>query len=168
LLNKAGFESYLGKKVAQGEGAGLAVLYIDLDHFKPINDTHGHNTGDEVLRQFAMRLHSVVRPTDAVARLGGDEFAVVLLGIRDPEGAGVVADKIVELARLPLQVGDLVLRIGASIGAAVNANAEGGWKGLVARADAMSYRAKAEGRGRRALAPPAASVTPRSIHQVDR
>jgi diguanylate cyclase (GGDEF)-like protein/PAS domain S-box-containing protein len=157
LLNKAGFESYLGKKVAQGEGAALAVLYIDLDHFKPINDTHGHNTGDEVLRQFAMRLHSVVRPTDAVARLGGDEFAVVLLGIRDPESAGTVADKIVELARLPLQVGDMVLHIGASIGVAVNANAEGGWKGLVARADAMSYRAKAEGRGRRALAPPPVS-----------
>ena len=166
LLNKAGFESHLGKMVAQGEGATLAVLYIDLDHFKPINDTHGHTTGDEVLRQFAMRLHSVVRPTDALARLGGDEFAVVLSGIREAENAGVVADNIVELARQPIRVGDLVLNIGASIGVAVNANAEGGWKGLVARADAMSYRAKGEGRGRRALAPPGVPVTPASIRQV--
>jgi diguanylate cyclase (GGDEF)-like protein/PAS domain S-box-containing protein len=165
LLNKAGFESYLSKRVSQGEGAAMGVLYIDLDHFKPINDTHGHNTGDEVLRQFAMRLHSVVRPTDAVARLGGDEFAVVLMGIRDPENAGLIADKIVALARHPIQVGDLVLHIGASIGAAVNANAEGGWKGLVARADAMSYRAKAEGRSRSALAPPA-PLPPTLIRQV--
>ena len=166
LLNKAGFESYLGKRVAQGEGATLAVLYIDLDHFKPINDTHGHTTGDEVLRQFAMRLHSVVRPTDAVARLGGDEFAVVLSGICEAENAGRVADKIVELARQSIQVGDLVLNVGASIGVAVNANAEGGWKGLVARADAMTYRAKGEGRGRRALAPAGVPVTSASIRQV--
>jgi diguanylate cyclase (GGDEF)-like protein/PAS domain S-box-containing protein len=153
LLNKAGFEAYLGKKVACGEGASLAILYIDLDRFKPINDTHGHAAGDEVLRQFAMRLHSVVRPTDAVARLGGDEFVVVLSGIREARNAAMVAEKVVKLAHQPILICDQEVVVGASIGVACDANAEGGWKALVARADEMVYRAKAEGRGRFALAP---------------
>ena len=157
LLNKAGFEAYLGKKVACGEGASLAILYIDLDRFKPINDTHGHAAGDEVLRQFAMRLHSVVRPTDAVARLGGDEFAVILAGIREPRNAGMVAEKVVKLAHQPISIGDREVVAGASIGVACDAEAEGGWKGLLARADEMVYRAKAEGRGRFVLAAPSAS-----------
>jgi len=152
LLNRAGLEKYLSKKTSQGDGSSLAVLYIDLDHFKPINDTHGHATGDKVLRDFATSLQSLVRPTDAVARLGGDEFGVVLSGIREPDDAVRVADKVVEMARLPIAVGDLLLRIGASVGIAFDADADGGWKGLVARADAMVYRAKANGRGQTALA----------------
>jgi diguanylate cyclase (GGDEF)-like protein/PAS domain S-box-containing protein len=152
-LNRGGFESYLGKKMQQGDGAALAVLYIDLDNFKPINDTYGHATGDEVLREFASRLQCLVRPTDAVARLGGDEFAVALAGVRGPDSAAVVADKIVEMARQPIMAGERRLNIGASVGVACNAEAAGGWKGLVARADAMVYRAKALGRGRREVAP---------------
>ena len=153
LLNKAGFEAYLTKKVARGEGGTLAILYIDLDRFKPINDTHGHLAGDEVLRQFAMRLHGVVRPTDAVARLGGDEFVVILAGIREAKNAAMVAEKVVRLACEPISIGAQDVVAGASIGVACNADVEGGWKGLVARADAMVYRAKAEGRGRYVLAP---------------
>jgi diguanylate cyclase (GGDEF)-like protein/PAS domain S-box-containing protein len=153
LLNKAGFEAYLTKKVGHGEASTLAILYIDLDRFKPINDTHGHAAGDEVLRQFAMRLHGVVRPTDAVARLGGDEFVVVLAGIREAKNAAMVAEKIVKLAAQPISLGDQDVVAGASIGVACNADMEGGWKGLVARADEMAYRAKAEGRGRYVLAP---------------
>jgi diguanylate cyclase (GGDEF)-like protein/PAS domain S-box-containing protein len=153
LLNKAGFETFLAKKVARGEGGTLAILYIDLDRFKPINDTHGHPAGDEVLRQFAMRLHSVVRPTDAVARLGGDEFVIVLAGIREARNAAMVAEKIVKLALQPISIGAQEVVAGASIGVACNAEAEGGWKALLARADEMVYRAKAEGRGRYALAP---------------
>jgi diguanylate cyclase (GGDEF)-like protein/PAS domain S-box-containing protein len=153
LLNKAGFETYLTQKVARGEGGQLAILYIDLDRFKPINDTHGHPAGDEVLRQFAMRLHSVVRPTDAVARLGGDEFVVVLAGIREAKNAAMVAEKVVRLAHQPISIGDQDVVAGASIGVACNADLEGGWKALLARADEMVYRAKAEGRGRYVLAP---------------
>lgn len=152
LLNRAGFEKYLGSKTDGGDGGSLAVLYIDLDRFKPINDKHGHATGDEVLRDFATRLQGLVRPTDAVARLGGDEFGVVLAGVREPEHAALVAQKVVEMARQPFVVGDLSLQIGASVGVAFDADADGGWKGLVARADVMAYQAKAKGRGQAALA----------------
>lgn len=153
LLNKMGFESYLSKRMLQGEGRYLAVIYIDLDRFKPINDTYGHATGDEVLRHFGTRLHSVVRPSDAVARVGGDEFAVVLSGIRAVEDAALVAEKIVTLTRQPMAVDGHQLEVGASVGVAFDADAAGGWNALVAAADAMAYRAKADGRGRYALAP---------------
>lgn len=151
LLNRAGFEKYLEQKTRQGDGASLAVFYIDLDHFKPINDRHGHATGDEVLRQFASRLQQLVRPTDAVARLGGDEFAVVLAGVREPEHAMTVAEKIVHAARQPMTLDGLSLHISASVGVALDADINGGWKGLVAHADGMAYRAKANGRGQAML-----------------
>ncbi len=150
VLNRAGFERYLQHKVLEGDAASLALLYIDLDRFKPINDAHGHPVGDEVLRQFAQRLQAAVRPTDAVARLGGDEFAIVLSGVREKAHADTVADKVVEAAHTPFHTGTLTLEIGASVGVAQGADDGEGWQGLVARADTMVYRAKAEGRGRRA------------------
>jgi diguanylate cyclase (GGDEF)-like protein/PAS domain S-box-containing protein len=153
LLNRIGLEKYLSTSTSQGNGASLALLYIDLDHFKPINDAHGHPAGDEVLRAFGTRLQQIVRPSDAVARLGGDEFAIVLAGIRQPADAVAVADKVVAVAREPVVTGELVLTIGASVGVAFDADLEGGWKGLIARADTLVYRAKANGRGRRELAP---------------
>jgi diguanylate cyclase (GGDEF)-like protein/PAS domain S-box-containing protein len=148
LLNRAGFEKYLVQKVQQGEGSACCLLYIDLDHFKPINDTHGHAAGDEVLREFAARLSRAVRPSDAVARLGGDEFAVVLAGLREPEDGARVAQKLVDVARVPFLVGRAEVLLSASIGVAFNAESEGGWKGLVQRADALLYKAKAAGRAR--------------------
>jgi diguanylate cyclase (GGDEF)-like protein/PAS domain S-box-containing protein len=154
LLNRAGFEGFLIEKMNRGDGSLLAALYIDLDHFKPVNDQHGHAMGDELLRQFAARLKAVVRPTDAVARLGGDEFGVVLVGVRAAMHAATVADKIVEAALVPFEVGNLKLKISASVGASYNADLEGGWKGLLARADAKAYEAKAAGRGRRVLPNP--------------
>ena len=152
LLNRAGFEAYLVEKMQRGLGARLAVLYIDLDHFKPVNDQHGHATGDEVLREFAMRLKSTVRPTDEVARLGGDEFGIVLLGVREQNDVATVADKVIAVALMPFEVGSKTLQIGASVGAAYNADLPGGWRGLLARADAKVYEAKAAGRSRRVLA----------------
>jgi diguanylate cyclase (GGDEF)-like protein/PAS domain S-box-containing protein len=151
LLNRAGFEAYLVEKMNRGEGGTLAVLYIDLDHFKPVNDRYGHAAGDELLRQFSTRLKAAVRPTDAVARLGGDEFAIVLMGVREVTHIATAADKVVEAASTPYEIGGHSLRIGASVGAAHNAELAGGWKGLVARADAKAYEAKAAGRGRRVL-----------------
>ena len=148
LLNRAGFEKYLSQKLRQGEGRSCGLLYIDLDHFKPINDSHGHAAGDEVLREFAARLLAAVRPTDAVARLGGDEFAIVLAGLRKPENATRIAHKVVELASVPFRVADDLLLLSASVGVAFNADAEGGWKGLVQRADALLYQAKAASRAR--------------------
>ena len=151
LLNRAGYEAFLNTQIAQNQGASLAILYVDLDHFKPINDTHGHTVGDEVLQAFAVRLQGLVRPTDAVARLGGDEFAVALTGIRKLDDAALVADEIVSMARQPVWVGPLELNIGASVGVAFNAEARGGWRDLLRRADTMVYQAKRAGRGCRML-----------------
>ena len=151
LLNRAGFEEFLDAALhAEGSAQSLGLLYVDLDHFKPVNDEYGHPVGDQVLQQFAQRLSSLVRPTDAVARLGGDEFAIALTGVREIAHGQAVADKVVAAAQAPFEVGALTLHVGASVGIAVGTDPAVGWRDLVARADVMLYRAKAEGRGRHA------------------
>ena len=102
--------------------------------------------GDEVLILFAGRLQRLVRPSDAVARLGGDEFAIVLTGVTELGHVEAVARKVSDAAAKPFHVAGLRLTVGASVGVALDATGEGGWKGLIARADAMSYRVKAAGR----------------------
>ena len=154
LLNRAGFEQQLDRWISEGNGASLALLYIDLDHFKPVNDQHGHPVGDQVLLIFSQRLQKLVRPSDLVARLGGDEFAIVLAGVRDSADAHAVAAKVVAAAHAPFGVGKLQLRIGASVGVALGADPATGWPELVARADALLYQAKASGRGRHIGAAP--------------
>ena len=149
LLNRIGFERYLASHAAEGRLEGLAVLYIDLDHFKPVNDSFGHAVGDQLLRLFAQRLQGLVWPTDAVARLGGDEFAVALPGMRERAHADSVADRILAAAHAPFEVGALTLQIGASVGVAFDADHDTGWQGLVDHADRKLYQAKAAGRGRR-------------------
>ena len=148
LLNRAGFEAEMAARMQSGQSRSLALLYVDLDHFKPVNDQHGHAVGDQLLQLVAQRLVSLVRPSDAVARLGGDEFALLLSGVRELAAAQAVADKIVEAAHTPYMVGPLELRIHASIGVAYTVDPAGGAKDLLARADAMLYRAKQAGRGR--------------------
>ncbi len=150
LLNRAGFESHLDRAIQVGSGASLALLYIDLDHFKPVNDNHGHPAGDEVLRIFASRLVNLVRPTDAVARLGGDEFAIALSGVRERANANAVAEKVLAVAQAPFHVGPVLVHINASVGVAFEASPEAGWQDLVARADAKLLAAKAAGKGRQA------------------
>lgn len=151
LLNRPGFEQFLeGALRDDGNARSIVLLYLDLDHFKPVNDTYGHAVGDEVLQQFAQRLSSTVRPTDAVARLGGDEFAIVLTGVRESAHAQAVAEKVVAAAQTPFDVANRTVQVGASVGIAFGAEATTGWRDLVARADAMLYQAKADGRGRHA------------------
>ncbi|MGS0756904.1 diguanylate cyclase domain-containing protein, partial [Roseateles sp. GG27B] len=150
LLNRAGFEQHMELVLQEGKGASLALLYIDLDHFKPVNDQHGHPVGDQVLEIFAKRLLALVRSTDAVARLGGDEFAIALTGATEAGNAQTVADKVLVAARAPFKVGPLTIQIGASVGVAVDADSPNGWRGLVQRADAELLSAKASGRGRQA------------------
>ncbi len=150
LLNRAGFESYLEERLRDGHGPSLALLYIDLDHFKPVNDEHGHMIGDLLLQQFAQQMQALVRPTDAVARVGGDEFAIVLAGVRERDHAQSVADKLVAAAATPYTVADRVLHLGVSIGVAFGADPATGWRDLLARADAQLYKAKHSGRGRHA------------------
>jgi diguanylate cyclase (GGDEF)-like protein len=148
LLNRAGFEHALNAMAARRGDGHMALMYVDLDRFKQVNDRHGHATGDEVLRQFAERLRGLVRPTDAVARLGGDEFALVLAGLREPANARMVAEKILAAAHAPFRIGKVDLRIGASIGIATWTAEVGDWRALLERADLMLYRAKEAGRGR--------------------
>ncbi|MES1264151.1 MAG: PAS domain-containing protein, partial [Variovorax sp.] len=150
LLNRSGFEDFMRRQVDGAGADSLGLLYIDLDHFKPVNDRHGHAVGDELLRLFAQRVQALVRPSDAVARLGGDEFAVAMSGVRELAHAEGVADKIVDAAKLPFVIGTLEVCIGASVGVAFRADVARGWQGLVERADTNLYRAKAAGRGQRA------------------
>ncbi len=148
LLNRAGFEQHMDQLLQEGKGASLALLYIDLDYFKPVNDLHGHPVGDQVLEIFAKRLAALVRSTDAVARLGGDEFAITLTGTTEEAHASAVAAKVLAIAHAPFKVGALTIHIGASVGIAFTANSDIGWQGLVQRADNKLLAAKAGGRGR--------------------
>jgi diguanylate cyclase (GGDEF)-like protein/PAS domain S-box-containing protein len=148
LLNRAGFEQFLQRHVDLGAGQSLALLYIDLDHFKPVNDQHGHTAGDQVLKLFGQRLAKLVRPSDAVARLGGDEFAVALVGARDVSNARTVADKVLAAAHAPFKLAELTIDIGASVGVAFGVDPATGWAELVGRADAKLLAAKAAGKGR--------------------
>ena len=142
LLNRRGFENYLEQAVATGAAASLGLLYLDLDHFKPVNDQHGHPVGDLLLREFGQRLRNAVRPNDAVARFGGDEFAVVLTGVPSLEQCIQVADKILAMAQVPFELGELRLVVGASVGIAFDASDKDGIIGLVRRADALLYQAQ--------------------------
>jgi diguanylate cyclase (GGDEF)-like protein/PAS domain S-box-containing protein len=162
LLNRAGLQDWLHFQQTHGDAAQIGLLCIDLDRFKPVNDQHGHPVGDALLQGFAERLRHLVRPTDAVVRMGGDEFAVLLAGVRDGPALQTVADKVVHAAHQPFEVGPLRLQIGASVGTALGLCAVGGWDELLARADAMLYRAKSEGRGRAAMA------QPRTLHGPQR
>ena len=147
LLNRAGFEQYLDRALIEGRGGSLALLYIDLDRFKPINDQYGHPVGDQMLLLVAQRLCKTVRPTDGVARLGGDEFAIVLSGVNDRANAHAVAAKVISSIMHPFEIGGNELLVGASAGVAFAVDAERGWADLVARADANLYKAKAAGGG---------------------
>lgn len=148
LLNRAGFERGVEMLMHADAPAPLALLYIDLDHFKPVNDRYGHPVGDRLLQLFAERLKHSVRTTDIVARLGGDEFAVLLPGVTDKAQALIVADKVLAAAGQAFAIDGRSLAVSASIGIAIGLQPQLGWRELVARADANLYRAKAAGRGR--------------------
>jgi diguanylate cyclase (GGDEF)-like protein len=149
LPNRAVFNDHLARAVARAGDARepLAVLCVDLDGFKAVNDIHGHPAGDELLIEVAHRLRAVVRGDELVARLGGDEFAIVQQGGSQPGHAGLLSERIVGALGEPFAVGIQTARISASIGVAVfPANADNPLD-LVRNADMALYRAKAEGRG---------------------
>jgi diguanylate cyclase (GGDEF)-like protein/PAS domain S-box-containing protein len=120
----------------------LAVLYLDIDHFKRINDTFGHGTGDAVLVEFAARLLASVRGTDTVARLSGDEFVVVLEGLKAESEATLVSQKIMAMIERPLQVNHHQLLMSTSIGIAYAQQKDVTAAELLALADQAMYRAK--------------------------
>jgi len=149
LYNRYQFNEELPISLARGVRSGLtlALLFLDIDHFKLVNDTCGHAVGDLVLKEFANRLKHSVRQTDLVARLSGDEFIVVLEGLHDQSEADSLARNILAAINQPFGVGEQTLTVTASIGVALNlASPEPNAMDLLARADTALYRAKASGR----------------------
>jgi len=128
----------------------IAVMFIDLDGFKEINDTFGHAVGDRVLSAVAARLRVQVRKLDLAARIGGDEFGMLLDGMRHVSDAAVVAERIIETLRRPIPIGDAMVTIGASVGVAVveDASEVQDPEELMRRADMAMYLAKRQGKDR--------------------
>ncbi|WEF34369.1 sensor domain-containing protein [Pseudoduganella chitinolytica] len=149
LPNRALLDSRLTHELAQAarRGAGVAVLYLDLDNFKQVNDSLGHRAGDQLLESVAARLRECVRRTDTVSRFGGDEFVVVLtLADNAAHMAGVTAGKILSALAVPHQVGGEVLHTAASIGISVSPEDGSDAEALVKNADTALYLAKAAGK----------------------
>ncbi|MDP3874004.1 MAG: diguanylate cyclase [Methyloversatilis sp.] len=133
--------------LARRRGTCIALLFIDLDYFKPINDALGHPVGDVVLCQVARRLESVVRDSDTVSRYGGDEFLVLLAEVNQASDAAQIAAKMLASLGEPCHVGDITLRLSASIGIALFPEDGNDAAALIDRADVAMYRAKREGGG---------------------
>jgi diguanylate cyclase (GGDEF)-like protein len=134
--------------IARRNGGRVAMLFVDLDRFKIVNDAHGHKVGDELLRAVAERLLATVRDMDTVARIGGDEFGIIAQGAATSQDAEIVAHRIVSTLDQPFAVRGLTLSIGASVGVTMFPDATDTYESVVSRADSAMYRAKANGRGR--------------------
>jgi diguanylate cyclase (GGDEF)-like protein/PAS domain S-box-containing protein len=145
LANRSHVLEALGEAIARCERDGhpLALVFLDLDRFKPINDRFGHHAGDLVLQEFARRLSRSVRATDTVARLAGDEFVIVLDLLHEPADAAAVAEKIAAAMREPFRILGQDLVVSTSMGIAVRRPGETDPEALLRRADAALYRAKA-------------------------
>ncbi|HEX5078931.1 MAG TPA: diguanylate cyclase, partial [Geminicoccaceae bacterium] len=148
LPNRSLFFDRLGRAIAQArrDGRPMAVLQLDLDHFKDINDTLGHAAGDTLLRACARRLQSVVHDTDTVARIGGDEFAIILTGLDRPIDAGHVAQRIIARLLEPISCQGHEVHTGTSIGITIFPDDDTDPDQLLRNADIALYRAKANGR----------------------
>jgi diguanylate cyclase (GGDEF)-like protein len=147
LPNRIQFlEEMAGIEMAIARGERAAVLWIDLDHFKAVNDTLGHAMGDAVLKQVSARLWGTTRETDVLARLGGDEFSLLLKPIDGPREAAHVAERIVKAVSTPFTIAGHQILIGASVGIAVAPGDGSTADALMKNADLACYRAKSDGR----------------------
>jgi diguanylate cyclase (GGDEF)-like protein len=150
LMNRDSFREHLVAVLADRRAAGFALHFIDLDHFKPVNDRHGHAVGDRALIAVADRLRAVARDGDVVARLGGDEFGILQQGVQQAEHALGLARRVVAMLAQPFTVDGLSLQVGASVGVAVVAREAADAAdadALMRAADAAMYAAKSAGRG---------------------
>ena len=135
------------KRQAQRHTGPIALIYIDLDDFKQVNDTQGHEAGDIVLRTVAMRLRRLIRDSDTVARIGGDEFVILLLDVPDRDAALIVAHKAEEAVRMSIEVRPAQFaHIGASIGVSLSPQHGNTAEALLRAADAAMYRVKHAGK----------------------
>lgn len=148
LANRAQFNDRLEHALARATRGdeGLAVLCIDLDRFKEVNDTLGHAAGDELLKAVATRISTEIRNTDTVARLSGDEFAVVQVGSSQPDGAQRLAERLCDAIGGAYELKEGGANVGASIGVAIFPDDGSSADALLRNADTALYRAKAEGR----------------------
>jgi diguanylate cyclase (GGDEF)-like protein/PAS domain S-box-containing protein len=131
---------------AKRERSRLALMYLDLDRFKPVNDNYGHHIGDLLLAEAAKRMQDCMRESDTVARMGGDEFVILLPGIASVDDAILVADKVQEALRQPFIIENLSLEISSSVGIAIYPEHGGDEATLSQHADTAMYSAKAGGR----------------------
>ncbi|HUR18348.1 MAG TPA: EAL domain-containing protein [Acidimicrobiales bacterium] len=170
LPNRALFSDRLDQALAlaRREQREVAVLFIDLDRFKDVNDSLGHHTGDDLLVEVSHRLTDALRDSDTVARLGGDEFAVLLGGTASPEEAAAAAERILTSFRRPFTIGGVEFMVSASVGVALwpedcRSKAE-----LLQHADVAMYRSKAAGGNRFEMFQPAMTVAARDRLTVER
>ena len=150
LPNRRTFDLRLDQELAQLGRAksALAVLLLDLDRFKAVNDTYGHNAGDELIRQVASRLTTILRLGDTVARLGGDEFGIIQTHMTTPNASAALGQRILDALTAPFEIGGVAVTIGCSIGIA-HAPQDGTDRSTLLRlADTALYQAKNEGRNR--------------------
>jgi len=148
LLNRHSLELRLEQALASAhrQGQDLAVVFLDLDRFKTVNDSLGHHVGDQVLVQVAQRLRGLLREVDIVARLGGDEFVAVLAGLEQPGAAARVCEKLREALSQPYEAGGRSLSLTPSLGVSLYPQDAHDPEGLMRQADAAMYHAKASGR----------------------
>ena len=149
LLNRTAFLQALQAAATDvhRSGRGFAVLYVDLDGFKPVNDRYGHAVGDQLLVWVARQLTQAAREDDVVARLGGDEFALLQRGVSDGDSAYRLADRLVQALGQPTEIEAHALQIGASIGIVLSPGDGTEAEELLRKADSAMYLAKATGRG---------------------
>ena len=154
LPNRRQFDERIEEALLRSKRLGqtMAVMFLDIDHFKRINDTFGHAGGDAVLREFARRLRACVRGTDCVVRLAGDEFVVLLEGISGVREVNALADKVVGCIRPPFEVEGSMLAVTTSVGVATCVNGGTSAADVLAQADGALYQAKRLGRDRYAIA----------------
>ena len=170
LPNRILFEERINgalQRTCKGEHA--AVLSLDLDRFKQVNDTLGHPVGDALLKIVAERLRHATRENDTVARLGGDEFAVVQLGAAQPEGATNLAQRLIDAISVPYEIGGHQIVIGTSVGIAIAPTDGDAVEVLLKCADVALYRAKMDGRGRYRFFEPSmdAAMQARRVLELD-
>jgi diguanylate cyclase (GGDEF)-like protein/PAS domain S-box-containing protein len=148
LANRAGFMQKLGASMEQSaeEDRLMALMYMDIDYFKPVNDTYGHHVGDALLKAFSARLTHSLRASDTIARLGGDEFTIIMEKLSRPEDASILAGKIVKAMQQPFDLDEVTVSVSASIGLAYFRGGEIDPDALIKEADKLLYQAKQAGR----------------------
>jgi diguanylate cyclase (GGDEF)-like protein/PAS domain S-box-containing protein len=148
LPNRVLFHDRLNQETKQSKRTGLptAVMFLDIDHFKDINDSLGHEQGDVLLRQTAERLNDCLRDTDTVARFGGDEFVVILSQLHDLDSIDQIAGRMLETMATPFDLGDEIAHVSASIGIALFPNDTDSCEELIKNADQAMYLVKKSGR----------------------